>query len=521
MKPRARKFRVRPPAKPRGDAGNPGKEAALRAAAGESTKPREEEIAEIRREGLTGRQLRMARRIAMKHGLKPDSDYDAVRLLRQRGIDPFERTSILDLVVPGSGDGALTPSPAGGGNVQLPQTTPPPDANLPSTELGNAEMRARQVLEIQRDIARRRRRRQLALLLRLLIFVILPTVAAGYYFANIATPMYATNSEFVIQKSEGPGSAGMGGLLAGTQFATSQDSITVQGYLQSRDAMLRLDRDHGFRAVFSEDLVDPLQALPDGATNEAAYKLYRKHVKVGFDPTEGTLKMEVSAPSPEASAEFSRALISYAEEQVDNLTKRLREEQMRDARKNYEEAVAAVREAQQKLIEAQEKGQLISGDVEVGLLTSRISALEMELTKSELALEEMNSNPRPNQARVVPLKRKIALLREKIAGYRKQLTEGTEQEQSIARKTSSLALAQAELESRNLLLQAALQQLENARIEANRQVRYLAVSVPPIPPDEPTYPRVFENTALAFLVFAGIYLMVSLTVSILREQVSS
>ena len=45
-------------------------------------------------------------------------------------------------------------------------------------------------------------------------------------------------------------------------------------------------------------------------------------------------------------------------------------------------------------------------------------------------------------------------------------------------------------------------------------------TVPPIAPDRPTYPRSFENTVLAFLVFAGIYLMVSLTAAILREQVS-
>jgi capsular polysaccharide transport system permease protein len=45
--------------------------------------------------------------------------------------------------------------------------------------------------------------------------------------------------------------------------------------------------------------------------------------------------------------------------------------------------------------------------------------------------------------------------------------------------------------------------------------------VPPIAPDSPTYPKAFENTLLAFLIFSGIYLMISLTVSILREQVSS
>ena len=63
--------------------------------------------------------------------------------------------------------------------------------------------------------------------------------------------------------------------------------------------------------------------------------------------------------------------------------------------------------------------------------------------------------------------------------------------------------------------------LDAARIEANRQVRYLSVSVSPVVPDAPAYPRAFENTLVAFLIFAGIYLMVSMTAAILREQVSA
>jgi capsular polysaccharide transport system permease protein len=70
-------------------------------------------------------------------------------------------------------------------------------------------------------------------------------------------------------------------------------------------------------------------------------------------------------------------------------------------------------------------------------------------------------------------------------------------------------------------VQQAQTQLEAAQIEANRQVRYLETGVEPIAPDEPTYPRAFENTVLAFLIFGGLYLMLSLTASILREQVTS
>ena len=68
---------------------------------------------------------------------------------------------------------------------------------------------------------------------------------------------------------------------------------------------------------------------------------------------------------------------------------------------------------------------------------------------------------------------------------------------------------------------AAGRQLEGARLEANRQVRYLTISVQPVASQEPAYPRAFENTLLAFLVFGGIYLLFSLTASILREQISS
>lgn len=68
----------------------------------------ETDLDNIRKEGLTGRQLRMARRIAQKHWLAVTSDFDAVRQLRLKGIDPFERSSILELVASG---GSNTPPP--------------------------------------------------------------------------------------------------------------------------------------------------------------------------------------------------------------------------------------------------------------------------------------------------------------------------------------------------------------------------------------------------------------------------
>jgi capsular polysaccharide transport system permease protein len=171
-------------------------------------------------------------------------------------------------------------------------------------------------------------------------------------------------------------------------------------------------------------------------------------------------------------------------------------------------------------VNLQERLGVVSADAELSNRYGQIGAIETELRAERLRLEQLLANPRPNATRVDLSERNIASLEAELAGLRDGLTDTGTDEASLARVTAELGVAQMDLQTRQLLLQQAATQLETARIEANRQVRYLSTPVPPIPPDEPTHPRAFENTALAFLIFAAMYLMVSLTAAILREQVS-
>lgn len=493
------------------------------------------EIDQIRREGLTGRQLRMARRLAQKYGLPATSDFDAVRLLRAKGIDPFGRSSVMDLIsadgedlMGSTGDPPAAGSAASGALVVTPEARP----NLPQT-VRPLPLPAAQTVpplnpvgelsQIQQEIARRRKRRSALLAVRLFFFVLLPGFIAGWYYYRVATPLYATKTEFVIQQASPSGGApgGLGGLFSGTQFATSQDSIAVQGYLQSRDAMLRLDQDMGFRSHFADPAIDPIARLDADATLEQAYKTYARNVQISYDPTEGLIRMEVRATDPATAVSFSRALIGYAEEQVDRLTQRLREDQMQGAREAYIEAEQAMLAAQRRVVDLQERFKVLSSEVEVSLITAQIGQLETQLSQDRLSLAQMESNAQPNQARMAPLKRRIATLESEIAQLRARLTEGEAGGESLAQVQSELLVAQADVQTRQLLLAQSLQAMETARTEANRQVRYLSISVTPIAPDEPAYPRAFENTAVALLIFAGIYLMISMTAAILREQVSA
>ncbi|WP_294612000.1 capsule biosynthesis protein [uncultured Roseovarius sp.] len=483
-------------------------------------------IDEIRKEGLTGRQLRMARRMAQKHGLAPTSDFDAVRLLRVRGIDPFQRANILELVATDGraqanpGDAVAEGAVGSDHRVQLPQTMPMARQTLPSTDLSPADRRAEEIMAIQRDISRRRRRKLMLLMSRLMAFVMLPTIVVGYYFYAIATPMYSTKSAFLILSADGGGSGGrLGGLLP-SQFATGQDAIATQEYLQSKDAMLRLDADVGFRAHFSQPWIDALQRLEPDASNESAYSLYKKYVKLGYDPTEGVIRMEVSTADPAVSAEFSEHLIAYAEERVDELSQEKRQDAVKTAIESLDQAKADRRSAQQMLVSLQE-GSILDPEGEIAGIRSLISTVELQLQEKQLALNVQLNNARPNRAKVEALESEIEILQSELARQKARLTQATDGGSSLASKTAAIQMAQADLATADLVLQSALEAKRQSEIEANKQVRYLTVSVRPLPSQDASYPRAFENTILAFLIFSGIYLMISLTASVLREQVSS
>lgn len=472
--------------------------------------PPEQEIAQIRQEGLTGRQLRMARRLAQKHGLAATSDYDAVRLLRSQGLDPFRRANMLDMAAPDS-------LPAAAGAAQLPQTRPAGSDNLPSMEMASpAERRVREIGDIQKDIARRRRRKSLLMLSRLAAFVMLPTILAGYYYYNIATPMYSTKSEFLIIQSEQAGTAG--GLLSGSQF-DNKDSISTQSYLQSKEAMLRLEEDIGFKAVFSDPSIDPLQRLAENPSNEQAYKMYNKYVKIGFDPTEGVIRMEVSSPDPQTSTNFSKALIAYAEETVDGQSQRKREDQLKDARRSLEKAKQDRRDAQLALVSLQETS-VLDPEGLIASLRQQISTYELELQENQLELSQLLDNARPNTARVNGVRGNIRNLQAILTNLESRMTDIGGSQSSHAGQAAAIQIAQADLATADLILQSALQTVTQTELEASRQVRYLTTSVSPIASEDPSFPRSFENTILSFLIFSGLYLMVSLTASILREQVS-
>jgi len=231
--------------------------------------------------------------------------------------------------------------------------------------------------------------------------------------------------------------------------------------------------------------------------------------------------MEVAAADPRVSADFSRQLINYAEDRVNNLSAQKRDDQMADARAGFERAEAERRAAQEDLVRLQIEGSTLDPEAVIASLRTQIGNLETQIIEKRIELASLLNNARPNQSRVDGARGVLEIYEQQLVLLQNKMTDVSQGENSLAELAARLQIAQADLASRDMMMQSALQQMEQARVEASRQVRYLTIAVEPVESEEPSYPRAFENTILAFIVFAGIYLMISLTASILREQVTS
>ena len=160
----------------------------------------------------------------------------------------------------------------------------------------------------------------------------------------------------------------------------------MQSYLTSRDAMLRLDPGNWVSVdkAFQTEIRSMAAPAPD-ATNEQTYKLYQKSVKIGYDPTEGVVNMEVIAPDPEALSRILAGADQICRRSGRPDDRRLREDQMQGS-------VGAGEDAEEKGARSAAPGSELHRNVlafwdpggEAAVVMGQIAELERQLVEKSV-----------------------------------------------------------------------------------------------------------------------------------------
>src|SRR5437868_2503501 len=154
----------------------------------------------------------------------------------------------------------------------------------------------------------------------LALFVGLPTLIAAIYYAFIASPIYVSQSSFVIKSpgQKSPAGLSLANLVQTTGLSAGQEQTKeVIQYIRARDALTDLEKQTNVRAKYSNRGADFLSRFPrmfsDGSF-ESLFRYYGSVVGADTDSDSGLAIVEVKAFTPEDAYDLNARLLDLSEQ---------------------------------------------------------------------------------------------------------------------------------------------------------------------------------------------------------------
>ena len=344
------------------------------------------------------------------------------------------------------------------------------------------------------------------------LIVALPTLIAIIYFGFLATPVYVSESQFVVKSPDKAAPTGVGIVLQSAGFTGGDEELhAVEAFVVSRDALRTLNKDQAFRKAYTRDNIFFLDRFaPFGIDDsfEDLVKYFGGKVLLRSDSRTLVTTLEMRAYDAKSAYRFNKQLLEMSEEMVNRLNERGRADIVATAEREVARAKRESSEAARALGNYRNRSGVVNPEAQSTMQLTMISKLQDQLiaTRSELAQIEQLA---PDNPRIPVLRRQISEIRGEIANETSKMVGSS---RSLSNKTVEFAQLELDNEYAQKQLTTALGALQTARNEAAQKQAYVERIVEPSMPDSPTEPKRWRGilaTLLLSLIVYGIARMLA------------
>lgn len=336
-----------------------------------------------------------------------------------------------------------------------------------------------------------------------LALVVLPTLIASIYFAFFAADQYAVTAQFAVRSKESNMAAVEGlSLLSGIagSSSTSSDSYVVTNYIESRDLISAVDKDLDLRQLFSRPEADFWASVDREAPIEDLVEYWEGMVYAEYETFSGIVELEVKAFRPDDAKVLAERILLYSEKLVNEMSRRARADAVREAEDEVQRSEMRLRLAR-KAISTFRGEELRLNPVATAESREKIlGELEAQLARLQTELTTLKSIS-PNSPRLASTKSQEQAVRQQIIALRgRTVNSDTANEATLNTQLTAFEELETERMFAEKAFVSSLASLEQARIEASAQNRYLSVFVQPQTPDTALYPERLRWIAVIFFL---------------------
>ena len=352
------------------------------------------------------------------------------------------------------------------------------------------------------------------------IIVIIPFLLSVIYFTFFAVDRYVSNAQVVVRQSDAPSSPiapSLAILTGGIDPASREYTLYLKEYIASYEMLLKLDERINWTGHYADHLTDPLYYLSSDAPIEEKLVFYNKMVMTHYNDTTGLLSIEVQALSPEFAEKIMQEIILESKKFINIVSREMLLEQAEFANQELIASTERYQKSKEDMVNFQNYYKLLDVEATAQARLELISALESEVAKENARLTALANTLSIKAPQVKALQNKIYSLEEQLKIEKARITSN-----SIDDPLNSIASEYRQLQVNMLVAEefykTSLAVVENAKMDAIKNVRNLITIVPPIVPEESTYPRIFYNLLTMFIVLSFVYGIVCFVVASIKDH---
>ncbi|WP_172294626.1 sugar transporter [Pseudoruegeria sp. HB172150] len=358
---------------------------------------------------------------------------------------------------------------------------------------------------------KRRKVRHVLLALSFVLFVVAPVVASAVYLYTFATDQYHSKTAFSVRSEEMSSPLDVIGAFTQTGSNSAPDSEIIYDFIRSQPLIEDIDKELDLRSIYNIPERDPVFALGDDRSIEQLVAYWDRMVTVEIDSNSGVLEIETRAFTAEDAQRIAETIIAKSADLVEDLSRIAREDSMRFTVQDVVKAEERLKENRIRIREFRSEYQIIDPEADVESQVGIIAALQSKLADSLIDLEVIQSYSVEDDPRLPNIRRRVDAIRNQIADERAAVSNQSLNGKSLSEVIGEYEELLVDLEFSQNAYTAALAAEEQARIEANRRSRYLAVHVPPTRAQDSLYPDRFLLIVVIFacaFAFWGVLVMI-------------
>jgi capsular polysaccharide transport system permease protein len=324
----------------------------------------------------------------------------------------------------------------------------------------------------------------------------------------------------VVKAPKQAASDGVGLLLQSAGFNNANEEVyATNDYIISRSALQQLNKDGAVTAAYTASgisIFDRFNPLGWDGSFEKLFKYYTNRVQVTSDSRSAISTLVVRAYSSDDALKLNSHLLQLAEDMVNRLNTRGREDLIRYAQAEVDAAKQQARTASLALAAYRNKQGVVDPQQQAAIQLQMVSKLQDELITVKSQLIQLRAFT-PENPQIPVLEKRARILSEEIY----------EQTGRVAGDNRSLAAAAVEYQRLQLensfaerQLAGAMASLQEARNEARRKQVYVERIVNPNRPDSALEPRRLRGIMATFVVGLIAWGILSLLLAGVREHQS-